>query len=78
MKMFLVLSLSDDIFIMLINVKTPTIVGVLTFMSRINLCSAEFIMEKVLLPRGQVISGRVAFFWWRNKDIYLSFLMALI
>ena len=31
------LSLSDVVFIMLINVKMPTIVGILTFMSRINL-----------------------------------------
>ena len=30
------LSLSDVAFIMLINVKMPTIVGILTFMSRIN------------------------------------------
>ena len=35
-KMFLALSLSDNVFIMLINVKMPTIVGILTFMSRIN------------------------------------------
>ena len=30
------LSLSDVVFIMLINVKMPTIFGILTFMSRIN------------------------------------------
>ena len=48
MKMFLALSLSDIVFIMLINVKMPTIVGILTFMSRINLFSAELSMEKVL------------------------------
>ena len=30
------LSLSDVAFIMLIDVKMPTIVGILTFMSRIN------------------------------------------
>ena len=36
MKKFLALSLSDVVFIMLINVKTPTIVGILTFMGRIN------------------------------------------
>ena len=30
------LSLLDDVFIMLINVKMPTIVGILTFMSKIN------------------------------------------
>ena len=36
MKKFLALSLSDSVFIMLINVKMPTVVGILTFMSRIN------------------------------------------
>ena len=36
MKKFLALSLSDVVFTMLINVKMPTIVGILTFMSRIN------------------------------------------
>ena len=36
--------LSDVVFIMLINVKMPTFVGTLTFMSRINfrLSSAEY------------------------------------
>ena len=36
MKKFLSLNLSD-VFIMLINVKMPTIVGILIFMSRVNL-----------------------------------------
>ena len=36
MKKFLALSLSDIVFIILINVKMPTVVGILTFMSRIN------------------------------------------
>ena len=36
MKKFLALSLSDFVFIVLINVKMPTIVGILTFKSRIN------------------------------------------
>ena len=36
-KMFLALSLSDVVFIMLINVKMPKIVGILTFTSMINL-----------------------------------------
>ena len=36
MKKFLALNLSDVVFIMLINVKMPTIVDILTFMSRIN------------------------------------------
>ena len=35
-KKFLALSLSDVVFIMLINVKIPTIVGILTFMSKID------------------------------------------
>ena len=35
-KKLLALSLSNVVFIMLINVKMPTIVGILTFMSRIN------------------------------------------
>ena len=36
MNKFLALNLSDVVFIMLINVKMPTFVGILTFMSRIN------------------------------------------
>ena len=36
MKEFLAISLSDVVFILLINVKMPTIVGILTFMSRTN------------------------------------------
>ena len=36
MKKFLALSISDVVFIMLINVEMPTFVGILTFMSRIN------------------------------------------
>ena len=35
-KKFLALSLSDVVYIMLVNVKMPRIVGILTFMSRIN------------------------------------------
>ena len=36
MKKFLALSPSEIVFIMLINVKIPKTVGILTFMSRIN------------------------------------------
>ena len=35
-KMFLALSLSYVVFIMLINGKMPTIVGILPFLSRVN------------------------------------------
>ena len=38
---FIALSLSDVVFIMLINVKMPTIVGILTFMGRINAVRAQ-------------------------------------
>ena len=50
----LAISRSDVVFIMLINVKMSTIVGILTFMSRIILCSVELSMRKVSYPRGQV------------------------
>ena len=44
-KKFLALSLSDVVFIMLINVKMPTVVGILTFIRRINFVLS---MKKVL------------------------------
>ena len=47
-KKFLGLTLSHVVFIMLINVKMPTIVGILTFMSMINSFSADLSMKKVL------------------------------
>ena len=47
MKMFYAESLSDVVFIMLINVK---IVGILTFMSRIN--SAKLSMKKSFITSG--------------------------
>ena len=45
-KKFLTLSLSDGVFIMLINVKMPTIVGILIFMSRINFVLSRVEHEK--------------------------------
>ena len=45
---------NSDVFIMLINVRMPTIVGILTFMSMINVSSVELNMKKVLLPWGLV------------------------
>ena len=36
MKQFFASSLSDVVFIMLLNIKMTTIVGILAFMSRIN------------------------------------------
>ena len=40
-KLFLAFKLTDVVFIMSINVKIPTIVGILTFISMINLSSVE-------------------------------------
>ena len=37
--LFLVLELSNVLFILLINVKMPTLVGILTFLSSINMLS---------------------------------------
>ena len=50
-RMLLALSLSDVAFIMLINVKMPTIVGILTFMSRIN-----FVLSRVEHRKGFITS----------------------
>ena len=51
MKKFIALGLSDVVFIMLINVKKLTIVGILTFMSRINfvLSCVQIIWVKAVL-----------------------------
>ena len=46
------LSLSDVIFIILLNVKMPTFVGILTFMSMIN-----FILSLVELEKGYITSS---------------------
>ena len=51
---FLALSLSDVIFIMLINVKMPTIVGILTFMSMINFMLGSFEHDKSFITSGPV------------------------
>ena len=48
-KAFLVFKLSDGVFIMLINVKMPTIVGILTFMSMLNFVLSWDEHEKSLI-----------------------------
>ena len=52
MKKFLALSLSDVVFIMLINVKMPTTVGILTCMSRINFVLSCVEHEKSFMTSG--------------------------
>ena len=59
---FLALSLSDVVFIMLINVKMPTIVGIWTLKSRINLFSAELSMKK------SFITSKLDSLWLRYLD----------
>ena len=58
MKKFLALSLSDDVFILLINVKMPTIVGILTFMSRMN-----FVLSWVEHGKSFITSGTGIIYW---------------
>ena len=52
MKKFIGLSLSEVVFIMPINVKMPTIVCILTFMSRIN-----FVLSRVEHGKSFITSG---------------------
>ena len=47
MKKFHNLTPTDSVFIMLINVKMPTIVGILTFMSMTNFMPSSVEHEKV-------------------------------
>ena len=58
-KLFLALKLSDVVVILKINVKMPTIVGILTFMSRIKFMLSWVEHEKVLFPLGQTYSNHV-------------------
>ena len=51
-EVFLALKLLDVVFILLINVKMPTI-GILTFMSRINFMLSLVELKKVLYYWGQ-------------------------
>ena len=43
----------SQLFILLINVKMPTIVGILTFLSRINFMLSRVVHEKSLITLGQ-------------------------
>ena len=51
-KKFIALSLAYVVFIMLINVKMPTIVGILTLMSRIHFVLSGFEHEKSFITSG--------------------------
>ena len=78
MKKFLDLSLSDVLFIMLINVKMPTIVGILTFMSRINFVLSRVEYEKSFITSGpgiQIKDGnhKLLFFVFLHQNIFFEF-----
>ena len=68
MKKFLALSLSDEVFILVINVKTPTIAGILTFMSRINLELSRVEHEKSFIAssQDQTALGSSCLLQWQN------------
>ena len=59
-----VLSLSDVVLIMLINVKMPTIVGILTFLSRINLVLIRVEYKKCNLGASLFNFNRVVAVVW--------------
>ena len=56
MKKLFAISLSDVVFIMLIVVKMPTFVGILTFMSRIN-----FVLSQVEHGKSFITTGSADF-----------------
>ena len=59
MYMYLVLKLSDAVFILLINVKMPTIVGILTFVSKIIFTLSRVEHEKSCITLGPDITGMI-------------------
>ena len=73
MKKFIALSLSDVVFTMLINVKMPTIVGILKFVSRINFVLSWVEHEKSFITSGPGVRQK----YFRNfysKNLILSHL----
>ena len=57
--MYLVLKLSDAVFIQLINVKMPTNVGILTFMSKINFMLSRVEHEKGCITSRPDLTGMI-------------------
>ena len=71
MKKFLALSLSYVVFIMLINVKMPTIVGILIFMSRINFLLSRVEYGKSFITLGPVLR-LFCYFFFNDLLVLLS------
>ena len=70
------LKLSDVVFIVLINVKMPTILGFLTLMSRRDFMSVELSVKKVFISHSNIciaVSERLSLqepkqiYPWRNQ-----------
>ena len=82
-KGFVDFKLSDDVFILLINVKMPTIVGILTSMSRINFILSCWAWKKFynlrareskykVLTQASVIKDRLSNFQWNEKETFTT------
>ena len=69
---FLAFNLSDDVFIMLINVKMPTIVGILTFISMIQFMLNRVEYENSCIPRSQVCFLKCRLEWNKNYITQLN------
>ena len=63
-KNFLAFKLSDVVFITLINVKMPTFVGILTFMSVIHFMLSWVEHEKSLITSGPDLDQNYLTLWW--------------
>ena len=71
MEKFLALSLSHVVFITLVNVKMPTIVGILTFTSRIH-----FVLSRVEHGKSFITSADLVII--KTISLLGSFLLSLL
>ena len=62
------------LFFPLINVKLRTFVGILTFMSRKNLCSVELSMKKRFITSGPGLSAIVSDSETSSLDVWITIL----
>ena len=75
MKKFLALNLSDVVFIMLINVKMPTIVGILTFMSKINFMLSCFEHGQSFITSGPDLGSNCSSLMDYRKNLFIKFIL---
>ena len=72
MKKFIALSLSNVVFIMLINIKMPAIVGILTFMSRINFVLSSVEPEKSFITSVHGLGLQIGVFYQITIFLFLN------